>query len=83
MYELHSPAVHWLQGLDEGYHQNIKEKGSSIKVDSTLEGIDDIQDLFKLEVLNGEHVYTCNVCNHGFDMEAEIKKQIMKDKKKS
>ena len=61
--------------------QNIEEKGSFIKVDYNLEGIEDIEDLFQLEVLDGEQVYACNVCNHGFDMEDKIKKHIIKDHK--
>ena len=59
--------------------QNIEEKVSSIKVDCNLEGIEDIEDLFQLGVLDGKQVYACNVCNHGFDMEDEIKKHIIMD----
>ena len=62
--------------------KNIEEKGSSIKVDCNLEVIEDIEDLFQLEVLDSEQVYVCNVCNHGFDMEDKIKKHIIEDHKK-
>ena len=56
-------------------------KASSTKVYCNLEGIEDIEDLFQLEVLDGKQVYACNVCNHGFDMEDKIKKHITKDHK--
>ena len=61
--------------------QSIEEKASSTNVDCNLEGIEDIEDLFQREVLDGEQVYACNVCNHGFDMEDKIKKHIIKDHK--
>ena len=34
--------------------QSIEEKASSTKVDCNLEGIEDIEDLFRLEVLDGD-----------------------------
>ena len=61
--------------------QNIEEKSSSTKKDCNLKGIEEIEGLFQLEVLDGEQVRACNVCKHGFDMEDEIKKHIIKNHK--
>ena len=58
--------------------QNIEEKVGSNKVDCTLESIEDIEELFQLEVLDGEQDHACNVCNHGFGMEDKIMKRIKK-----
>ena len=33
--------------------------------------------MFQLEVLDGEDIYACNVCDQGFDRENEIKKHIL------
>ena len=43
-----------------------------------IEHIDDMQDLFQLEIVEGEELYACNVCNEGFEKEGEIKKHIEK-----
>ena len=48
-----------------------------INKDCTLEGFEGIEDLFQIEVLDGEEVYACNVCNEGFDREDEIMKHIL------
>ena len=56
--------------------KTIEEKCSSIKVDCTLKGIEHIENLFQLEILDDEQVYASNVCNHGFDMEDKIKKHL-------
>ena len=32
--------------------------------------------MFQIEVVEGEQVYACNICNEGFDQDAEIKKHI-------
>ena len=37
--------------------------------------------MFTLEVLDGEQIYDCNVCDNGFDSEDEIKKHIKEDHK--
>ena len=34
-----------------------------------------------MEVLNGELVYACNVCNKGFDSDDKVKNHIEKDHK--
>ena len=39
---------------------------------------DDIQDLFQFEIIEGEELDACNVCNEGFEKEGEIKKHIDK-----
>ena len=58
--------------------QNIERNESiSSKRDCSLEGIEGIEDLFQLEVLDGEDIYACNVCDQGFDRENEIKKHIL------
>ena len=58
--------------------QNIEEKESnSLKRDCTLEGIEGIKDLFQLELLDGEDIYACNICDQGFDREDKIKKHIV------
>ena len=38
-------------------------------------------DLFQIEVLEGEEVYTCNICNEGFDKTDKVKKHIYIDHK--
>ena len=46
----------------------MEEHGTNLdKIDSTLGGIEHIEDYFQLEVLYGEQVYACNVCDNGFD----------------
>ena len=32
-----------------------------------------------MEVLDGEEIYACNVCDQGFDREDEIKKHVLDD----
>ena len=34
-----------------------------------------------MEVLDGEEIYACNVCDQGFDREDEIKKHVLDDHK--
>ena len=35
-----------------------------------------VQDLFQIEVLEGEEVFACNVCDEGFDKEDEVSNHI-------
>ena len=42
---------------------------------------EDIDDHYQIEVLNGEQVYACNICDEGFDTEDELKKHISVDHK--
>ena len=37
--------------------------------------------MFQLEVLDGEQVYACNVCDNGFESEDKIIKHIKEDHK--
>ena len=53
----------------------------SNKINFTFDGLKDIEDLFRLEVLDGEQVYACNVCDNGSDNEdksGNILKKIIK-----
>ena len=62
--------------------QNIEEQeNNSSKTDCTIDGIEGIEDMFQLEILDGEQVYACNVCDQGFDIEDEIKKHIVDNHK--
>ena len=36
----------------------------------------DIEDYFQIEVIEGETVFVCNICNEGLDNEMEITKHI-------
>ena len=38
----------------------------------------DIEDYFQMEVVEGETVFVCNICNEGLDNEMEITKHIIK-----
>ena len=38
-------------------------------------------DLFQMEVLEGEEVYACNICNEGFNTIDKLKKHISSDHK--
>ena len=64
--------------------QNMEEKVIiSNKIDFTLDRIENIEDLFQTEVLHGERLHACNVCDNGFDSEDKIKKHIIDIIKKS
>ena len=44
----------------------IKDKLiNSVRIDCTLEGIEGIEDLFQLEILDGQQICACNVCDQG------------------
>ena len=60
---------------------NVESEVKSMNKDCTLEGFEGIEDLFQIEVLDGEEIYACNVCNEGFDREDEIMKHISDDHK--
>ena len=40
---------------------------------------DGIEDLFQIEIVEGEEIYACNVCNEGFEKNNKIKRHIEKD----
>ena len=50
-----------------------QEEGNLMKDNSGFEGIDD---MFQMEILEGEPVFACNICNEGFDQDYEIRKHI-------
>ena len=57
--------------------QNNKENEiKSKEIGYDLEGMESIEDLFQLEVLDGEEIYACNVCDQGFDNEDKTKNHI-------
>ena len=58
-----------------------EEKIRSKEIYYNLEGIESNEDLFQLEVLDGDQIYACNVCDQGFDIENEIKKHIIDNHK--
>ena len=38
--------------------------------------LQDIDDHYQIEILHGEQLYACNICNEGFDTGDEVKKHI-------
>ena len=46
-----------------------EEEIRSKEFDYNINGIESIEDLLKLEVLDGDQIYACNVWDHGFDIE--------------
>ena len=36
----------------------------------------DAEDYFQIEFVDGEPVFACNICNEGFNSEAEIREHI-------
>ena len=54
------------------YDQAAKDFSDGVE-DCGLEGI---EDMFQLEVLEGKEIYACNICNEGFDTNDEIKNHI-------
>ena len=62
--------------------QNIEEQENILsKTECTIDGIEGIEDMFQLEIFDGEQVYACNVCDQGFDTEGEIRDHILEDHK--
>ena len=41
--------------------------------DFILEGI---EDMFQMEILAGEEVFACNICDEGFDTDDQVRKHI-------
>ena len=64
-----------IKHADEKYAPSTKEVCDNIE----NEDIDGIEDLFQIEIVEGEELYACNVCNEGFENNDEIKKHIEKD----
>ena len=59
-----------IKHADEKYAPSTKEVCDNIE----NEDIDGIEDLFQIEIVEGEELYACNVCNEGFEKNEEIKK---------
>ena len=67
-------------------HKNTKSEPKSdqlanqeidaIKTECIFKGIEDIEDMFQLELVKDEQVFACNICNEGFDRHNEVKKHI-------
>ena len=49
-----------------------EEEIRSKEIDHNLDGVDSIEDLFQLEVLDCDKIYACSVCDQGFDIENKI-----------
>ena len=50
-----------------------QEDGNLLKDNSGFEGNND---MFQIEVLEGQPVFACNICNEGFKQDYEIRKHI-------
>ena len=48
----------------------------AIETVCSFEGIEVIEDMFQLEIVEDEQVFACNICNEGFDKHNEVKKHI-------
>ena len=57
-------------------HVSTKHPIKSVETADDLEGVEGIEDMFQIEYLEGEQVYACNICDEGFDKEAEIHDHI-------
>ena len=43
--------------------QHVQEQENNLsKLDCTIDAIEVIEDIFQIEILDGEQVYSCNVC---------------------
>ena len=54
---------HTISEFKEKYEPANQETCDTIETDHS----NDIQDLFQLEIVEGEELYACNVCNEGFE----------------
>ena len=61
-------------------NSNNDDGSSSREAQDLIEKIhtDDIEDLFQIEIVEGEELYVCNVYNEGFEKDDEIKRPIEK-----
>ena len=57
------------------------EESNRIEPDFFMEGIEDIEDMFQLEVVEDEQLFVCNICIEGFQKHDNIKKHIEKTHK--
>ena len=58
-----------------------EEEIRSKEIYYNLDGMESNEDLFQLEVLDGDQIYACNGCDQGFDIENEINKHIIDNHK--
>ena len=49
-----------------------EEEIRSEEIDHNLNGVDSIENLFQLEVLDCDKIYACSVCDQGLDIENKI-----------
>ena len=57
--------------------ETADEKKSGVNnANCTLDGIND---MFQIEIVDGEQVYVCSICDEGFDTDDEIRNHILKD----
>ena len=65
--------------VERNKHINTKHTVKSVETpDDTISGVEGIDDMFQIEFLEGEQVYACNICDEGFDKEAEIRDHMVK-----
>ena len=43
---------------------------------TSFDHMTDENDMFKIEIVENETVYACNICDQGFEMSEEMKKHI-------
>ena len=63
--------------------KHVNTKHALVLLESDDQDEDLFLDLFQMEVLEGEEVYACNICNEGFDTIDEVKKHISSDHKET
>ena len=47
--------------------KHVHEYGKDFSKEASDYACDGIDELFQIEIVEGENVYACNVCNKGFD----------------
>ena len=62
--------------VERNKHVNTKHAIKSDEKFMDIEGVEEIEDMFQIEYLEGEQVYACNICDEGFDKEAEVREHI-------
>lgn len=63
---------------DECFESSKIEGVNLPEADCILDGIDD---LFQMEIVEGEKLYVCNVCDKGFEEDDKIRKHIQRNHK--
>ena len=62
-------------------HVNTKHAPVLLELDDQDEDL--FLDLFQMELLEGEEIYACSICNEGYDTIDEVKKHISSDHKET